>query len=267
MALVSSLAWDPEDESYKSDVFGFTKPFAGDLDRLREHAEAKTGLELDARTVDEAIRTLADCGLLKVTDDAYAGRYVKVFSDRLATFVDSAREELTKFEKNDKLYVHPNREDYPSAHALLAHEVVDDYHEFGDDWLARALHGIREIQHNNSRLPEAGEALPLTILASDRIVTIDHNQREELESSTTALIDELEKENAVDGDPNARTWMLGQLRAARELFRAQVLNAWIAQALLMDILRTLKQKYEGHVIGATAATLMELMIKHGLGSN
>jgi hypothetical protein len=105
----------------------------------------------------------------------------------------------------------------------------------------------------------------IQIPASDRFVTLGHNQQAELERASTEVIDALEKENSVDGDPSARAWMLGQLRAGRELIRAQVVNVWLLEQTVLRVLGTLIEKFKGHAISAAAQTLMELLIKHLLG--
>jgi hypothetical protein len=106
----------------------------------------------------------------------------------------------------------------------------------------------------------------MIIPASDRFVTLGHNQQSELEDKTSELIKVLEKENSVDGDTSVRAWMLGQLKAARELIRAQVLNVWLLEQTVLTALGRLIEKYKGQAIGTAAKTLLELLIKHVFGA-
>jgi hypothetical protein len=113
----------------------------------------------------------------------------------------------------------------------------------------------------------AAEVLDFRIPASDRIVSLSDNEQTELEAASSELIEVVEQANGIDGDPTFRQIVLGQLKAGRELIRAQIFNAQIMHFIVMETLRNLKSRYEAHVIGAAAATLIELLVKHLVGGS
>lgn len=122
----------------------------------------------------------------------------------------------------------------------------------------------REISEKKDKKELENES---NVPASDRIVSLSDNQRVELEISSSELIAEVEKSNGIDGDPTFRQIVLGQLKAGREMIRAQIFSAELMRLIMMDTLKSLIKKYEGHAIGAAAATLMELLIKHVVGAD
>lgn len=107
--------------------------------------------------------------------------------------------------------------------------------------------------------------LPLAIPASDRIVTLGHNEQSSLEEASTQLIAAVSIENAIDGDPSLRQRVIGQLKAGRELIRAQTLNAYLLYSSVMTVLGGLIERYRGQAIGVAAAKLLELLIEHIFG--
>lgn len=271
LSLMSSIDWDPD-----ADIFSgrFSRPteFSGDMEQLKAQAEKRCGFLITSSVLDQAVRTLATCGVLRITDDNYSGTFVKLKPSEFEKFIERAKSESnTAREDGDELSILSRPSDYPNASALIKHELLEDYHELGEDWLRRALEGIRRSLGADGRLPDelqSDKDLEVdAVPASDRTVSLSDNDRSELETVSNDLIDAVEKTNAVDGDPTFRQFILGQLKAGRELIRAQIFNAQVMHLLMMDALRTLVEKYEGHVIGATAATLIELLIKSMAGTS
>lgn len=101
--------------------------------------------------------------------------------------------------------------------------------------------------------------------ASDRIVTLSHNQQLDLETSSTELIDSLAKENSIDGDAGLKDRLLGQIRAARELIRAQSVRVYLLHETVMTILGSLIERYRDQAIGQAAKKLLDLLIEHIFG--
>ena len=153
--------------------------------------------------------------------------------------------------------------------------ATDTVGTLGEESLRRALNrimsedGLRSMDEKWAetldRDPSADGEARIQIPASDRFVTLGHNQQADLDQASTEVIEALEKENSVDGDPSARAWMLGQLRAGRELIRAQVVNVWLMEQTVLSVLGTLIEKFKGHAISAAAQTLLELLIKYLFG--
>jgi hypothetical protein len=106
------------------------------------------------------------------------------------------------------------------------------------------------------------EQLGIMAPASDRVVTLSHNQITELDEPLSTFIQELEHDNGIPDAPGIKERILGQIRAGRELILAGSFKAHLLYMTLLSGLAELIKRYDGHVIGATAATLVELLIKH-----
>lgn len=97
---------------------------------------------------------------------------------------------------------------------------------------------------------------------ADRIVTLDHNQQADLDNTVTDLIQAAEQQNGIEGDVSLRQRVVGQLKAGRELIRAQAFNAHLMYQTLMTVLGGLIEKYKDQAIGQTAKKLLDLLIEH-----
>jgi DNA-binding PadR family transcriptional regulator len=117
----------------------------------------------------------------------------------------------------------------------------------------RTVEEIRLAPGHNSTIP---------IPASDRIVTLGDNQKAELEGSTSDLLEELGKANAVDGDELLRERFFAQLSAARELVRAQSVRAYLFYQLVVEVLAKLISTYGKTALGVAAAKLLELYVEY-----
>jgi hypothetical protein len=266
LALISNVRWDPDDDIFKSSYL-FDSDFSGDLTELQTYAEKKCGFPLNDQITSQAVRILAKCGLLRVTDDNYSGTFVKIKASEFSSFIEQANTEFEAATKDDDPLIIVNKpSDFPNASAMMNHEMLEDYHELGDDWLKRALDGLKKKIEETGEYPDGTPSRNFdqstVIPASDRIVTLSDNAQNELEIASTAVIDAVTDVNGIDGDPTLRKIILGQLKAGRELIRSQIFHAQMLHLLMMDALKRLVDKYKGHVIGATAATLIELLIKN-----
>jgi len=243
-----------------------TGEFSGDLDQLKSRALEVLGFPVSDYMLQQATRTLADCGLIRVTDDNFSGTFVKVRSKGFSEFIEQAQSEFAKAkEEQDELSITTKPSDYPKASALAKHELFDDYHELGTAWLKRALDGLRK------RVEEAGSLDALRVQpganaaeapASDRIVSFSDNQVTELDTQTSDVIDAVAAQNQIDGDPGLREIVLGQLRAGRELIRAGSFRLYFLELTLIETLRFLAKRYEREAIGGLASALIAALLKH-----
>jgi hypothetical protein len=279
LAMISRVKWKMENSSFLDDdgisgafdrLFHSAPNFAGDMVQLKGFAEERCGFPVSDPLLDNAVRALAECGLLRVTDDNYSGTFVKLKAPEFSGFIERANEELAAAEKaDDKLSILTRPSDYPNASALMSHEIFEDYHELGDEWLMRALLGLKAQVDENGQIGESEATAELSTTeyapASDRIVTLTDNQQSVLEESTSKLIAEIEKTNGIDGDTSFRQLVLGQLKAGRELIRSTIFDAQIMYLTLVEMLKALVKRYDQAVIGSLAsALLVELAKIHGL---
>ena len=117
----------------------------------------------------------------------------------------------------------------------------------------RTVEEYRLAPGHNSNVP---------IPASDRIVTLSDNQKGELDSSASDLLEELAKSNAVDGDEELRERFLAQLSAAKELVRANSVRAYLFYQLVVEVLSKLISTYGKTALGVAAAKLLELYVEY-----
>jgi len=240
--------------------------FSGDIDQLKLKAEEILEFPISDQVLQQVIRTLADCGLIRVTDDDFSGTYVKLKATGLKRFVENARAELSRAQmENNELSIVTKPSDYPLASALANHELFEDYSELGSSWLNRALEGLRkrvdELGTLDALRNKPDISVPL-VPASDRVVTFSDNQVTILEEQTTAVIDAVSAQNQIDDDPGLRELILGQLKAGRELIRAGSFRLYFLELTLIETLRLLAKRYEKEAIGGLASALIAALIKH-----
>lgn len=139
--------------------------------------------------------------------------------------------------------------------------ILNTYLKSDPSWAGFALAALAKepsLLEIASRDDELGVHVP----AADRIVTLSHNQQVELDNISTDLVDAVEKENSIDGDSSVRMQLIGQLKAGRELIRAQTLSAYLLYETLISALGHLIKKYKGHAIGETAKQLWALLLRY-----
>ena len=107
----------------------------------------------------------------------------------------------------------------------------------------------------------------IIIPASDRLVTLGHNQAREFEEPLNDLVDQLERDNGIPELPGTRERLLGQVKAGRELLRAGTFKAYLLYATLIRALGELIERYAGTAIAMVAASLIDLLVKNALGAN
>lgn len=241
VALIAKFDWEDEEKSFAW-AYGTQKDFSGDLNELKAYAEERSRLPLSDEIISQAVRVLAECGLLRVMDDNYSGTFVKIKGAEFPRFIEKAKAELENVRtEGDEMSILTRPSDYPNAAALMNHELFEDYHELGEDWIRRALQGLKRKLDEDGRLPEADQAVAEEVPASDRLVTIDHNSQEysDLVEKTEAASESIRSSNSIDED--RRGWIRTHLSAGLEFIKNHKVLAAAASALL---LKPLMNAYE-----------------------
>ncbi|MBI2235921.1 MAG: hypothetical protein HYU60_03030 [Magnetospirillum sp.] len=102
-----------------------------------------------------------------------------------------------------------------------------------------------------------------SIPASDRTVTVDHNQPEYVEAvaALDKVIEEFVSDHRLDNELGHEKGALHQaLEAGRGLLRDTVINVKIGTALLIEPLRRIAEKYDSAVVGALAKEAIEKIL-------
>jgi hypothetical protein len=226
-----------DDDDFFARAVRTATDFSGDLSEFKAYAQERTGIPLSDEIVAQTVRVLADCGLLRVTDDNFSGTFVKVRATEFSQFIEKAKAELSRAKsEDDELGVVSRPSDYPNAAALMKHELLEDYHELGDGWIQRALEGLRRKLSEDGKLPEADESVDeqqAVVPAADRLVTIDHNSQayEELVEKTEAASENIRSSNSIDEE--RRSWIRVHLSAGLEFIKNNKILAGAASALLL----------------------------------
>ena len=150
------------------------------------------------------------------------------------------------------------------ADVALQETLVGKYHLLGNQLLELAYQKLFLKSDTNIERPILDQP-GLTVPASDRVVTLQHNQQGEIESSFGEVIEAIQEINGIEGDGHLREIVLGELKAGRELVRAQTFRALLLYNTVISSLGKLIEKYKDHAIGAAATRLIELLIEHIFG--
>jgi hypothetical protein len=130
-----------------------------------------------------------------------------------------------------------------------------------DDGIRRA----EELASLNVLLSDEPE-LERTIPASDRVVSLSHNQINETDAKVSELIEQLEEDNGVPENPGLRERLIGQLKAGRELVRAGEFRAYLLYEVLVKALNEIIEKYGNEAIKALANALLGAVVSRILES-
>jgi hypothetical protein len=106
------------------------------------------------------------------------------------------------------------------------------------------------------------ERASFAVPASDRIVTLQHNQISALEEPIQELVDQLEKDNGIPDNPGLKERLVGQIKAGRELIRSGNFRAYIFHVTIIRALGELIERYKGHAISMVAASLVDMLVQH-----
>jgi hypothetical protein len=99
-----------------------------------------------------------------------------------------------------------------------------------------------------------------TVPASDRLVTLSHNQISEFQEPLEALVNELEADNGVPEFPGLRERILGQIKAGKELILAGQFKAYLLYDVLVKALNELIAKYGNETIKSLANALLGALV-------
>jgi hypothetical protein len=105
-------------------------------------------------------------------------------------------------------------------------------------------------------------AMEILAPASDRIVTLDHNNPDiaKIRDSLDEVSEELRKDNSeAIANPDEKNRFIAQLKAASELLKLNRLSVRSLSALILPVLYYLADKFAEGAIGALASELLKLI--------
>jgi hypothetical protein len=175
-------------------------------------------------------------GVIQERRDLIAGSYFRVIGDQLASF--------------RKVWLSE------SSVQKVALEIGPDqfFRDVFDAYLGRVSSDFEA-------------RIALAAPASDRVVSLNHNQINEFERPLEDLVAKLQEDNGVPDSPDLRERLLGEVKAGRELLRAGTFRAYLLYVTLIRALGELIERYKGHAIAMIAASLVDLLVKTALQAN
>jgi hypothetical protein len=217
------------------------------VEDLKSAIEENYPAHLDDARLAYLTKALERFGFIQVTNDQYAGDYITPATGWGVSY------RLNKLRE-----VSP---DHGLLYALSGGErllnLAFQNAGFWGDLDAEIEAGPIEPEVPES---EQDEEVP----ASDRSVSLTHNQFKEIDEPTGALLDDLDQDNGIPDHPGLKERLAGQIRAGRELLRAGEFQLGIFRATMLAGLEELKERYGDHAIGAASGALLTLIL-HILG--
>lgn len=225
-------------------------------DDLPDFLEVNHGLSVRPEIIADAVARLEELGGIRRFSSSLAGDLLEISVARSVQFFDGTARlpgPNTSHEYDD-FYERVEQDFHP----------IRAYHFGQKKWVNRVVLKLAsgEISDINSLAPEAVEVVAP---ASDRVVSLGHNQQVELVAAADEVIAVLKVENAVDGDPDQRERFLAQLAAGKELIRAHSVRAYLVYETWVRMLGTLINRYKNQAIGEAARKLLGLLIEHIFG--
>jgi hypothetical protein len=216
------------------------------VEKLKTIFSNKYAYPITQIQVEAGVRRLAALGLLNLVEDDYAGSVLRpIFEPNITLrLLDLHKEEeLTELNKavagsQDLL---PRVFSNPRYWSDLQEEIEPSSEDEGMD---------------------LGQVI---VPASDRLVSVSHNQYAAIDPPLAELVEAVERDNGLPDEPGFRERVLGHIRAGREFLRAGIFEARLFYMTMIVGLRMLSDKYKDHVIGAMASKLLELILDQ-LGS-
>ena len=104
--------------------------------------------------------------------------------------------------------------------------------------------------------------MDVPVPASDRVVTLQHNQIVEIAEPLTQLIEQVEGSNGDPDVPGFRERILGQLKAGHELLKSGVFRAYFLYSILLTALNELVSRHRGKAIAVAAEALLGLILQN-----
>lgn len=229
---------------------------AGSFKGLARNLSISLSNNITDKDVADALGVLMSFAGAEFFDSPLTGGYWKVDYDNFRYyFIESTPD----WEDDAEHYKDTRNE------CIKKFPILVTYAETGDDFAKDILEHIQNTPESEwSHLRDDGLDDVLKVIsvpASDRVVTLSHNEAGNLEHAASEVIDLIEAESAIEGDVSLKSRILGQLKAGRELIREKTFSALIMYNTLLSALVFLMQKYSGQAIAETARALYQMLIE------
>jgi hypothetical protein len=210
--------------------------------------------------ISEAVRILNRCDIAYSEDDDFAGRFIVVSQQRFDAFLDNVADDRSNYDKiikdalDDSIGLSRAEDaNLPYLEAYNRFPVLRKYSQFGEEWLNRALEGIRA----QSSLETA--AIP----ASDRVVRIDHNdpQAVQIRESAEQLKQRILRGNDLGNiSPEQAEAVSREIEELQNSFAGGVIRPQAVADRAKKTLRWVGEKAAGTLVGKGALALLTLLL-------
>ena len=212
--------------------------------------KAQFGIDVSELQTGRILDELANNELAKKTHSPLTNGFfeinVKMLSERFAP-------------PQVSLSLNPTDFVQPPTDASKDFPVINAYFEAGGEWANFVVGALQSGDFIDS-------GVEVVVPASDRVVSLNHNQQVEIEEPLDEVVSLVEAENSINGQESLRELTLGQLKAGRELVKVGVFSLRSLQLTLIVGLRLLAEKYADMAIGVLAGQLLDIFLKqYGIG--
>jgi hypothetical protein len=228
-----------------------SEPYGTFVEDLEELLRRTFKIQFSSELVDHALSKLEETGAVERMPSEFAGDLIQI---SLNTAFDYYGEDAQVPSQSTSVD-YDRRYEAANSHLL----PVKAYYFGRDKWVERVVANFA-----SSDIPEitpvSDDVADLIAPAADRFVSLNDNQRTQIDNAAEELSTQLSKENSIDGDADLRSRFLAQIAASRELIRGESIRIFLVYETLVRMLGTLIQKYKGQAIGETAKKLLGLLI-------
>jgi len=226
--------------------------YGGSAQSIRLQLTKEIGGAVSAEDVEGALAILSPFAAADVDFSPLTGGFWTINYDNFRYYFLE-----TKSEEEDDAAIYAEISEQTGLYPIL-----QAYARRGSRYALDAAQHLKAMSFAQwADLRDQGGTRGTEIPASNRVVTLTHNQQSEIESAASDVINVVEAANSIDGDSSIRQRIVGQIKAARELVRAQTLNVHLLYLTTVGVLNHLIEKYGGQAIGEAAKKLLDLLIE------
>lgn len=236
----------------------------GDLENLTRIAVEASGLPLSDEIAMAALNLLVEGNLATFSEDDFAGTFFRISGHQLRYIVDRAEIQERDFNRQVERHSEDPENllatvDFSDLAYLTENTVLRKFHEFGGEWLDKALEKLPGLEVGESvKFPSDQELRML----GNRVVALDQSDPKIAVASST--IDELSESLSTDNEVGSalgddRSAAQAELAAAKLLLSADRVRVKTLLRLLSSTLRWLAERAAGSVVGEASKSLWKLI--------
>ncbi|WP_426264759.1 hypothetical protein [Sphingomonas sp. PWP1-2] len=223
------------------------------IEDIKERIREKFNLEVSEILLNSALDRLQILDAIQRLPSSFAGDLIEI-----------SRANALRYFGDDAMFPGPGTSleyDAVFEEANSSFLPIKAYSYGGKSWVDRVVAGLSMAQLDEIEVVSA-DFQSVIIPASDRVVTINDNSRQEIDNAAEDLYGRLKSENSINGDVDLRDRFIAQIAAGRELLRAGSVRVYLIQETLLRMLSSIIHNYKDQAIAEAAKKLFDLLLDH-----